>query len=111
GPCRTGRTSCTAPTRPSRRPARSRSGSPTWPEGRPAHPPPHRGAGMVNAFVHLHTERTSVLLDLTEGLLPAVVHWGGDLGDLDAEQVVALARTRTRPAAGNEPRRGRLAVL
>lgn len=58
---------------------------------------------MINAFVHLRSEQTSVLLDLTGGLLPAVVHWGADLGDLDAEQVATLAGALIRPPANNEP--------
>ena len=35
----------------------------------------------VDVCVSLRTEGVSVLVDLTGGRLPALVHWGADLGD------------------------------
>ncbi len=43
------------------------------------------------SLVHLRADGVSLLLDARAGLLPAVVHWGADLGDLGAEDAVALA--------------------
>ena len=34
----------------------------------------------LNAYVVLRAEGGSVVLDLADGCLPAVVHWGADLG-------------------------------
>ena len=41
-------------------------------------------------LVHLRAAGVSLVLD-TRGRLPAVVHWGQDLGDLDADDLAALA--------------------
>ena len=35
----------------------------------------------VDVCVSLRTEGVSVLVDLTDGRLPALVHWGAELGD------------------------------
>ncbi len=40
--------------------------------------------------VHLSTADCSVLLDLTDGALPAIVHWGAPLGDLAVDTATAL---------------------
>jgi alpha-galactosidase len=47
-------------------------------------------AERVDAFIALRGEGVSLLLDVTDGRLPAVVHWGADLGVLSAEDVAAL---------------------
>lgn len=52
-----------------------------------------------DGIVHLTCADVSVLLDLRGGLLPAVVHWGGGLGDLDATQARAVADAAV-PTAG-----------
>ena len=44
----------------------------------------------VDVVVHLRAEGVSVLLDLGYGRLPAVVHWGADLGALDPPAAEAL---------------------
>ena len=44
----------------------------------------------VHAFVHLRSEGVSVLLDCTRGRLPALAHWGADLGRVSAEDVASL---------------------
>lgn len=66
----------------------------------------------VNAYVTLRAEGVSVVLDLTAGRLPAVVHWGADLGELTASEVAALALGGVHPITANmvdEPIR--LAIL
>ena len=40
--------------------------------------------------VHLHGAGVSLLLDIGGGLLPAIAHWGPDLGELDATSAAAL---------------------
>jgi alpha-galactosidase len=45
--------------------------------------------------LHLRASGVSVLLALSPDLLPRVVHWGADLGDLDADAEVAVARAST----------------
>ena len=73
-------------------------------DARPADPRP----------VHLRAAGVSLVLDARDGLLPAVLHWGHDLGDVSAAELAALAvaavpghgaersrrpRPRGRPAA------------
>lgn len=43
-------------------------------------------------FVHLRQEGVSLLLDLTGSQLPAVLHWGEDLGPLTVEDARGIAR-------------------
>ncbi len=52
-------------------------------------------------FVHLRASGVSLLLDLTDGQLPAVVHWGAALGDLSLDEARALAQGDVEPLAGN----------
>ncbi|MGW4331651.1 alpha-galactosidase [Rhodococcus koreensis] len=54
-----------------------------------------------HAYVHLTAGGVSVVLDLTEGRLPAIVHWGAALGDLNLADVEALAQANIEPPAGN----------
>jgi hypothetical protein len=54
-----------------------------------------------NTCVVLHDDGISLVLDLTDGHLPAVVHWGADIGDLTAEDAAALMRAGTVPTARN----------
>ena len=66
----------------------------------------------VDVVINLRADGVSVLLDLTDGRLPAIVHWGGDLGALDLVAAEALMLSGVRPHAHNiqdEP--VRLAVL
>ena len=66
----------------------------------------------VDVVINMRAEGVSVLLDLTDGRLPAIVHWGGDLGVLDLAAAEALILSGVRPVARNiqdEP--VRLAVL
>lgn len=66
----------------------------------------------VDTCVVLRSAGVSVVLDVTDGRLPAIVHWGADVGTLTTEDVATLIRTGVRPAAANlvdEP--ARLAVV
>ena len=56
---------------------------------------------LVSTVVHLRAEQVSLVLDLTEGQLPVVLHWGADLGELVPEDAPALIAAHTRPLAGN----------
>jgi alpha-galactosidase len=52
-------------------------------------------------LIHLRASGLSVLLDVRGGLLPAIVHWGADLGGLTADDAVALARADVPPQTNN----------
>jgi alpha-galactosidase len=63
-------------------------------------------------LVHLRAAGVSVVLDLRGGSLPRVLHWGADLGQLDAAALQALALLAVPPVTSNtldEP--GELALL
>jgi len=65
-----------------------------------------------NACVVLHERDLSLVLDVTDGHLPAVVHWGARIEDLSAEDAALLVRAGIVPTAPNgvdDPMR--LAVL
>lgn len=51
--------------------------------------------------VVLHHDGTSGVLDLTDRQLPAVVHWGADIGDLTAEDAALLVRAGMFPTPPN----------
>ena len=53
----------------------------------------------VNAFVTLRTEGVGVIVDLTDGRLPALLHWGPDPGAITVDDAAALALTAVMPAA------------
>ena len=53
------------------------------------------------AYVHLHAEGVSLVLDVSGGRLPAIVHWGADLGDLSAADCRVLADSFLTPVSGN----------
>lgn len=44
-----------------------------------------------DGIVHLRTDDVSVLIDLREGRLPAIVHWGAAIGDLDEQLAAGLS--------------------
>ncbi|ROS21561.1 alpha-galactosidase [Rathayibacter sp. PhB127] len=58
-------------------------------------------APAPDAFVHLRASGVSVVLDLTSGRLPAVLHWGADLGTATLEDVIALAEADVEPVVPN----------
>jgi alpha-galactosidase len=55
----------------------------------------------ANAVIALHSEGVSVLLDITQGRLPAVVHWGADLGEVSPQDAEALLLSGIYPMAAN----------
>ena len=55
----------------------------------------------VNACVHLRADGVSVLLDITDGRLPALVHWGADLGTLAIGDVLSLIEAGIHPITPN----------
>ena len=50
--------------------------------------------------VHLRRGGTSVVVDLTDGRLPRILHWGADLGELTQPDLADLRRA-TLPAIGD----------
>jgi len=50
--------------------------------------------------VHLRRAGTSVLVDLRDGRLPRILHWGADLGELDVRQLVSIADAQ-QPTIGD----------
>lgn len=55
----------------------------------------------VNAYVVLRAAGVAVVLDLSAGRLPAIVHWGADLGELTLADVSALVRGGVHPIVSN----------
>jgi alpha-galactosidase len=62
-----------------------------------------------SSLVHLRAAGVSVVVDLAGGTLPRVLHWGGDLGDLDAA-ALAAARLGWRPVAHGYPVDGQVEI-
>ncbi len=60
-------------------------------------------------IVHLRAGGVSVVVDLTGGTLPRILHWGTDLGELDADGL-AGARRGWRPPARDFPVDGEVEV-
>tara|TARA_R110002051_G_scaffold314377_1_gene391424 strand:- start:469 stop:2652 length:2184 start_codon:yes stop_codon:yes gene_type:complete len=60
----------------------------------------------TNDIVHLRAAGTSFVLDARGTGVPSITHWGADLGELDGDQLVALADSRQRalgPSSIDEP--------
>ena len=55
----------------------------------------------VNACLALHTEGVALILDVTAGGLPAVAHWGLDIGELDMSEIRDLLRAGVNPVMAN----------
>ncbi|QIK72623.1 alpha-galactosidase [Propioniciclava coleopterorum] len=53
--------------------------------------------------VLLRGDDVAVLLDLTAGRLPAILHWGADLGDLSPADAAAVAAAAVPPPGPNLP--------
>ncbi|MGP9695450.1 alpha-galactosidase [Brachybacterium sp. AOP25-B2-12] len=51
--------------------------------------------------VHLRAAGVSLLLDVTDGRIPAVLHWGADLGELTEADAAAIALLTTPTVANN----------
>ena len=57
----------------------------------------------VDSLVHLRADGVSVLIDARGGELPAVVHWGDDLGPLDAADAAAVVLAAASPLTSSGP--------
>ena len=57
--------------------------------------------GRANCVIALRAEGVSVVLDVSNGQLPAIVHWGADLGALDRTDVEALILSTIDPGGPN----------
>jgi alpha-galactosidase len=57
--------------------------------------------GRANCVIVLRSEGVSLVLDVMRGQLPAIVHWGADLGALELADVEALILSNTDPAGPN----------
>ena len=55
----------------------------------------------LNTYVQLRADGVCVLVDLCAGRLPAILHWGADLGDLSVADAAALAVAGVHPIAPN----------
>ena len=55
----------------------------------------------ANCVIVLRSEGVSVVLDVSAGQLPAVVHWGADLGSLERADVEALIISNIDPGGPN----------
>ncbi len=55
----------------------------------------------VNAHVVMRAGGVAVVLDLVDGCLPAIAHWGADLGELSVADVAALVRSGIHPIGPN----------
>ncbi len=65
-----------------------------------------------DAVVHLRAAGVGLLLDLSDGALPAVIHWGADIGPLGADEARGLIAAAVPPVPGNAPETPlRLALL
>ena len=56
----------------------------------------------VHALVSLRAAGVGVLLDLSAGRLPAVTHWGADLGELTAAEAEAMVGANVAPVGPNQ---------
>jgi alpha-galactosidase len=68
--------------------------------------------GRANCVITLRSEGVSLVLDVSAGRLPAIVHWGADLGPLELADTEALIVSNIDPGGPNivdEPIR--LAIL
>jgi alpha-galactosidase len=55
----------------------------------------------VNHLIHLTSSGVSLLIDLTDGRLPAIAHWGAELGDISASDAAAIVAADVEPIAPN----------
>jgi Alpha-galactosidase len=62
---------------------------------------PMSSPSTAGELVHLRAAGVSVLVDVRDGLLPAIVHWGADLGDLSPDDARALADANVPPLVNN----------
>jgi alpha-galactosidase len=58
-------------------------------------------AARANCLIALRSEGVSLVLDISRGQLPAVVHWGADLGTLELADAETLIRSNIDPGGSN----------
>ena len=58
-------------------------------------------APSVNALLSLRSQGCGLVLDLLHGRLPAIVHWGADLGDITADDATTMVHTGIAPIVAN----------
>ena len=51
----------------------------------------------ANCVIALRSEGVSLVLDISNGQLPAIAHWGADLGTLELTDVEALILSNIDP--------------
>ncbi len=56
---------------------------------------------QVNACLLLRGDGVSVVLDITSGRLPAIVHWGADVGEIGPRDASQLTLAGVRPIVAN----------
>jgi alpha-galactosidase len=57
--------------------------------------------GRANCVIALRSAGVSLVLDVSAGQLPAIIHWGTDLGTLELEDVQALILSNVEPGGPN----------
>ena len=57
--------------------------------------------GRANCVIALRSEGVSLLLDVSAGQLPAIAHWGADLGTLELADAEALILSNIDPGGPN----------
>jgi alpha-galactosidase len=55
----------------------------------------------ANCAIALRSEGVSLVLDISNGQLPAILHWGADLGALELADVEAPILSNIAPGAPN----------
>ncbi|HSN42961.1 MAG TPA: alpha-galactosidase [Propionibacteriaceae bacterium] len=55
----------------------------------------------LNAVLTLTAQGVTVVLDLSDGQLPSIAHWGAALGELTVDDVVSLVRAGIHPIVAN----------
>lgn len=55
----------------------------------------------IDALIALRAQGVSLLLDTAGGQLPAVLHWGADLGEIAAIEAASLRRAQLMPVLNN----------
>lgn len=61
------------------------------------------GDAPIARTIHLRAGGVSLLLDIPQSDLPAICHWGPDLGDLSAADVQAVIEQTARPQDSGPP--------
>jgi alpha-galactosidase len=57
--------------------------------------------GRANCVIALRSAGVSLVLDVSAGQLPAIIHWGADLGTLEVADVQALILSNVDPGGPN----------